>query len=327
MAQLPAVPRSRRLLTPQARSGSGPVPGEAGSPYSDRLNASAPSPCASGLGGSRPWSRASSPSVLHRGVTPTLLYSKMVRRRTTGNGRTDSSDSSAFIDLAHDDAFQRLRRTLQNMDNGSGRLQPSQLAELKGRLGPFHLSQDGVTFERVAQHFYPRVSWDGICQQFMQWPARHQIQELYSQFCSLAEMGANGMLRLSAPPVDGRMLGRYFLSSDSFWATIRADTRDNAFPEYTVTFEQLLRALFPSMQRAAACCLAKAGLDFWEYVELRKMFDAEDAGRGPRFQMDAYDFLRLPSHRGVYWNLHIFLQADTEKTGRLSFNQLLAALF
>eukprot|EP00667_Euglena_gracilis_P027026 EG_transcript_33030 len=39
------------------------------------------------------------------------------------------------------------------------------------------------------------------------------------------------------------------------------------------------------------------------------------------------DFLRLPSHRGVHWNLHIFLQADTEKTGRLSFNQLLAALF
>eukprot|EP00667_Euglena_gracilis_P028322 EG_transcript_35985 len=177
MAQLPAAPRSRRLLTPQPRPGSAPVLGEAGSPYSGHLAASAPSPCASSLCGSRSWSRASSPGARHRGsrgVTPTLLYSKLVRHRTTSNGQTNSPGSSAFIDLAHDDAFEQLRQTLQGIDNGSGRLQASQLAELKGRLGPFHLSQEGfddlqksmdivllplkregIPFERVAQHFYP----------------------------------------------------------------------------------------------------------------------------------------------------------------------------
>eukprot|EP00667_Euglena_gracilis_P031888 EG_transcript_47324 len=134
MAQLPAAPLSRRLLTRQPRPGSAPVPGEAGSPYSGHLAASAPSPCASGLGGSRPWSRASSPGALYRGSRGVPLLCRLLRRRTTSNGQTNSS---AFIDLAYDDAFQQLRQTLQGIDDGSGRLQAAQLAELEGRLGPF----------------------------------------------------------------------------------------------------------------------------------------------------------------------------------------------
>eukprot|EP00667_Euglena_gracilis_P004476 EG_transcript_4499 len=299
--------------------------------------------------------RTSSPQAVHRGSrnqTPTMLCAPLHPRRPSSKSpvyRADDPDPSLYVDLAHDEDFQQLKSTLQGIDQGNGRLLASQLAELRGNLGPFYMSQEdfeelqdsldivllhvkreGMAFERVAQYFYPRVSRPVVRQQFAQWPARPQVQELYGEFCGRAVMGVDGTLRMPPPPAEGLMIGPYYLSLASFLEEVAADDEPPAGygdegPEYTLTFEQLLRALFPSMQRAAASCFAKDGIDFWEYIELRQIFDVADRHR--RSQIDTYDFLCLPPHRGVHFNLQFFLHADTEKTGMLSFAQLLASLF